>query len=98
TEAPRDVARAVVRHHLLDAPDAMAGKEAPCSLEEIDRCDAPLVGEHLGVSQARSIVDGDVDELVADAGRTAAPIAMDAVTDYADFPQWFHIQMDELAG
>ena len=35
TKSPRDVAGAVVRHDTLDAADAVASEEAPCSFEEV---------------------------------------------------------------
>jgi hypothetical protein len=62
TEAARDVARAVIGHHSLDASDSVCGEEPPRSLEEIYGRNASLIGEHLGVGQSRSIVDSNVDE------------------------------------
>src|SRR5262245_12032525 len=45
----RDVARAVVGHHPLDAPDSVCSEEAARSLEEVHRRGTSLIGEHLGV-------------------------------------------------
>ena len=61
-KSARDVARGVVGHHSLDAPDAVAGEEATRAFEEIYRRQAPLIRQHLRVSQTRGIVDGDVDD------------------------------------
>src|SRR4051794_763841 len=53
------VGRAVVGHHPLDV-DAVAAVERERALEERDRGGGLLIGEHLDVGQAGSVVDADV--------------------------------------
>jgi len=91
------VAGAVVGH---DAGDlhAEAAVESDGLLEEGDFALLLLIPPDLGESQARCIVDGDVDELVAGAAAFALlAIAGDAVAGSDEPAEFFDIDMDELA-
>jgi hypothetical protein len=66
---------------------------------------ASLIGEHLGIGQARGVINGDMDELPAGGAQSlwadlelAAAMAADSVagTTDADPPQLLDVQMDEL--
>jgi hypothetical protein len=61
----RAVAGAIVCEQLLDL-DAVAGEELDRSTEERDDRGGLLVGEDLGLGQARAIVNRDVHVLPAD--------------------------------
>jgi len=56
-----------------------------------------LVGKDLDVSQARVIVDADMDKLPADATHPGGAIPVDTVTDPADAPQLLDINVEKLS-
>src|SRR5258708_3075640 len=93
------VARAVVGHHPGNA-DAQALVVGQGCLQEGDGALFLLVGHDLAEGQARGIVDGDVDELPADAAAVAlaGAVAGDAVTDPVEAAELLDIEMDHLAG
>jgi hypothetical protein len=74
----------------------MPGEELPRAIEEGRRTGAPLVRQDFRISQARGIVDGDVDEFIPDSRSVATAIAVDAMTDHADLGQWLDVEVDEL--
>src|SRR6478736_5814781 len=99
-ESFRPVAGAVVGHH---APhlDAEAGVISDGRFEEGDSALFALVGHDLDESDARGIVDADVDELPADAEMAVDRARIspgDAVPHRADPAELLDIEMDELAG
>src|SRR5262245_56715794 len=70
-------------------PGNQASKEGRCGGRS-------LVGQDLGISQARSIIDGHVDELPAGTLAALAMVPGDAVTDRLDAGQLFGVDMDDL--
>jgi len=56
----------VVGHDPLDG-DAVAGKPGERPIEEGDRAGLALVGQDLGVGQARGVIDGAVQAFLAEA-------------------------------
>ena len=91
---------AVVGHDPLDG-DAMAREPDQRPLEEGDGPGLALVGEDLGVGQARGVIDGDVQVFPADAAVAvdhAGPAAGDAMPDAGDPPKLLGVDVDELAG
>jgi len=67
----RDVGAAVVAEDRFDR-DPVASEEGDGAAQEAGGGRCFLVGQHLGVGQAAVIVDGDVDELIADRPALAA--------------------------
>src|ERR687892_894905 len=91
---------AVVGHDSLDA-DAGAREPSESPLEEGDGAGLALVGQDLGVSQARGIIDRDVQVLPADAAVAvdhAGVAAGDAVPDAGDLAELLGVDVHELAG
>ena len=74
------VAGAVVGHDAQDA-DAKARKVGQSGLQESDGALLPLVGQDLDESDARGVVEADVDELPAGAAAPGGTRAGDAVAD-----------------
>src|SRR5690606_13646340 len=68
--------------------------------KEGDRTFLAFIGQDLAEGDARMIVDGDVDELPADASAIglAGAITGDAVTDPLKSSELLDIDMDHLAG
>jgi hypothetical protein len=102
-EQLRPVAGAVVGENTFDG-DAMGGIEVIGARPEAGRGLLLLVAEHLGVDQSGGVVDGGVQEQMADGdglllvllpGRTAqgAPAA-----DVGDATQLLHIDVYQVAG
>ena len=58
---------------------------------------AVITGQHFGVGEARTVVDGDVHMLPADVPRAAAAIAVYAMADASDPPQLLDVEMHERA-
>jgi hypothetical protein len=96
-EQPRDVARAVVAHHPLDA-DAPFSEPAQGTHEKAGAALAALVGQHLDIGQARGVIDGDMNELLAGPVRGVAPAAGDPVAHPSKARQLLDVEMQELAG
>ena len=96
-EQAGDIARAVVGHHALD-PDALAPEPAQGADQEAGHRLALLIRQDLDVSQARGVVDRDVDELPASTLALAAPVAGDAMADAAEAGELLDIEVDELTG
>jgi hypothetical protein len=97
SEAVRDVARAVIRHDGLD-PNALALEPGHAASKEGNRRGGSLIGEHLGVSQTRGVIDGDVDELPADTSDPSGAVSVDAMAHATDPAELFDVDMDELSG
>src|SRR5882757_3178288 len=99
TEGEGLVATTIVGHDAGDG-DAEAFVVSHGRPEEGNGTIGLLVGLDLGESDARVIVDTDVDELPADAATVAlaGPIAGDAVTDLVETTELFDIDVDHLAG
>ena len=91
------IGRAVVGHDPLDG-DAEAGEPGQRPLEEGHGALLALVGQDLGVGEARGVVDADVQEVPADAALLAAPVAGDAVADAVDPAELLDVEVDQLAG
>src|SRR5215218_9748041 len=98
------VGRAVVGHDALDG-DAVTGVEGDCALEKRDRGDGLLIGQDFDVSQARRVIDADVDELPAlgfsaparpPVGVLARTLARDAMPNAGDLAELFDVDVDEL--
>src|ERR1700739_4121080 len=96
------IAGAVVGHDALDL-DAEAFVVGESCLEEGGGAASPLAVHHLGKGDARSIVDGDVDELPARSFAARAQIALsfavagNAMADAIDPAELFDVEMDHLA-
>ena len=95
-EAMAAIGRAVVGHDALDG-DAQGGEPGDGALEEGHGTFLALVGEDLGVGEARGVVDADMQEVPADAALLAAPVAGDAVADAIDPAQLLDVDVNELA-
>jgi hypothetical protein len=95
----RPIARAVVGHDPGDS-DAEALVVGQGCLEEGDGALFLLVGHDLREGDARGIVDGDVDELPADAAAVAlaGAITGDAVANPLEAAELFDVEVDHLAG
>lgn len=96
-EGLREVRAAVVRQEPLDR-NAVAGEPGDGPHEERRGRFAQFVGQHLGLRQARVIVDGNVQELPPDTGDPRAAITVNSVADPPDLPQHFYVQMHQLTG
>jgi hypothetical protein len=92
-----DVAGTVVGHDGLDT-DAAALEPGDRAFEEACGGGGSFIGEYLGVGEAGSVVDGDVDELPTDAASVVATVTGDAMADATDASELFDIHVDELAG
>ena len=91
------VGKGIVGHDALDAY-AAAGEPTDGTVEEAGASLAALVGQDLGVGEARAVVDGDVQVLPAEASLAAGAIAGDAVADAVDAAELLGVDMDQLAG
>src|SRR5690606_11228776 len=90
----------IVSHHTLHF-DAEAGVIGDGGLEEGDSALLALVVHNLDESDARGVIDADVDELPADAEMTVDRTRMssgDAVPHRANPAELLDVEMDELAG
>lgn len=85
-EEPGNVARAVVGHHPFDA-DAPLLEPAQRPEEEASGRPAPLVGQDLHIGEPGRIIDGDMQEVVAQTFAGAAPVAGDAMPDTLEAAQ-----------
>jgi hypothetical protein len=94
-ERMRAVARAVVAHETLDL-DAEGGEVSQGAVEEGDGAGVALIGHDLGKSEARSVVDHDVDELPTGSWSMVAAIAGDAMACAHDAAELFDVEMDKL--
>ena len=91
---------AVVGHDPLDA-DAVAREPGERPREEGNRAGLALVGQDLGVGQARGVIDGDVQVFPADAVVAvdhAGAAAGDAVPGTGDLAELLGIDVHDLAG
>ena len=95
------VARAVVGEHGPPADPVLVepGSRPP---PERDRGDRALVGQHLAVGEAGVVVDGGMDEGVADPAvavvRVAAAAVCSPATAWGDAAQLLDVDVDEVAG
>ena len=92
----RAVGRTVVGHDALDL-DAVAGIPGQRPFEKGRRILAAEGGKHFDISEARSIVDGDIQMIPADPAFAASAVAGDPVSDAVDLAQAFDIDLDQLA-
>jgi hypothetical protein len=94
-EPVRDITGAVVGHDGFDLDAAVLepGDRAP---EEARGGRGPFVGQDLGIGQAGSVVDRDVNELPANASHACGAVSVDAMTDTADTPQLLDVDVDQL--
>src|SRR5438552_8808451 len=67
----REVGATVIRHELLDL-DPVTAIERPGAAQACHRGARLLVGKHLGVGEARAVIDGDVHTLPANHLATCA--------------------------
>jgi hypothetical protein len=91
-----DVAGAVIRHDRLNG-DAAVVEPVDRTSEEGDGRRRSFIGQNLGIGQSGGVVDGDMDELPADAASLDRVVPVDAVTDATDTAQLLDIDVDELA-
>ena len=96
SEVVAAIGGAIVGHDALDG-DAMAGEEGQRPGEEGAGALFLLVGQDLGVGEAGSIVDADMDQVPADALLLAAAIAGDAVADAVDPAELLGVDVDQFA-
>jgi hypothetical protein len=91
------IAGAVVGHDGSDENAAILepGHRAP---QESNGRRGSLRRQDLGVGKTRSVIDGDVNVLPADAADTPGSVSVDAMADPADAPQLLDVHMDQLAG
>jgi hypothetical protein len=76
----------------------VAGKPGEGPLEKGDGGGLALVGQDLGIGQARSVVDRDMEVFPADAaGPVSAAVAGDAVADAGDLAELLGVEVDQLA-
>src|SRR5689334_9043405 len=92
---PREVRRAIVGHHALDA-HAVARKPGDCPLEEADGIGVREGGQELDVRDPAGVVDTDMGVLPADPAHALAIVAVDAMADPANLAQGFDVDVDEL--
>jgi hypothetical protein len=57
-----------------------------------------LVGQELGIGEAGSVIDGDVQVLPADVARAAGEIAVDGMADAPDAAELLGVDVDQFAG
>jgi hypothetical protein len=95
-EPVRDVAGAVVGHDSLDR-DAAALEPGDRASEEARGGRGSFVGQDFGIGEARGIVDGDMDELPADASNASGAVSVDTMADTADTAQLLDVDVDQLA-
>src|SRR5882672_7703669 len=97
-EELRQIGRAVVGHHLLDA-DAEATIEGHGALEEPHGHRGLFVGQYLDVGEPGGVVDADMRALPPDSTHALTVVAVDAVTNTATDPaQLLHVEVQQLAG
>jgi hypothetical protein len=66
--------------------------------QERGRGRAGLIAQHLGIGDARGVIDGDVDVVPARPSTTAPAVTGDAMAmEAADLTQLLHVQMQEVA-
>ena len=70
-----------------ERPDQEAGGRA-----------AALVRQDLDIGEPGGVIDGDMEEVVADAFAAAAPVAGDAVADAVEAGQLLDVEMEEFTG
>jgi len=90
------VRRAVVGHHAGHANPA-GGEVAERARQEARGDRLRLIGQNLGVGEARAVVDRHVHGLPADAAHAGSPVAVDAVPGAADLAQLFDVQVQQVA-
>ena len=90
-------AGAVVSHEALDL-DAMDPEEGESTDQEASCGLFALVGQDLGIGEARGIIDTDVEELPSRASSALTVIAVDAVTNPLDASELLDVEVDKLPG
>jgi hypothetical protein len=98
------VTGAVVSQHVFDL-DAVALVEGACASQEGGCRSSFLVRQHFGVSEARVVVDGDVDKLPAElaagaahtTGVLALTVAAHPVTGAGDPAELLDVDVHQLA-
>jgi hypothetical protein len=91
-----EVNGATYLHEIYTRADPMGGEEGQRPGEEGAGALLLLVGQDLGVGEAGSIVDADMDEVPADALVPAAAVAGDTVADAVDPAELLGIDVDEF--
>jgi hypothetical protein len=91
------VAGSVVGHYRLDGYAAVLEPGDRAS-EKASRARGSFIRQDLGVSHARSVVDGDMDELPADASNTGGAVTVDAMSNTSDTTQLLDVDVDQFAG
>src|SRR5437016_5869658 len=97
--AKRSEADAIVSHDPLHL-DAMGSEEAQCVKQKAQTRAAFFVGQDFRVSDARVVVDGQMQIFPADPTAVALTLAIasDAVTDLLETAELFNVDVDDLAG
>jgi hypothetical protein len=98
-EGLRPVARTVVRHHAFDV-DPEPGEVSSGGHQEGDSALLALVWHDLHESDARGVVNADVDVFPTDAMVTiddASRSSSDAMPDRADAPELLDVEVDQFA-
>lgn len=93
------VAESAVGHDALDV-DPVLGEERGRIEQEAGSGHAVVIGEELHEGQAGGIIDGHVEDLVADPstpGRSS-PTMNPMATPVGNAPQSLHVEVDELTG
>jgi hypothetical protein len=94
----REVSRTVIRHD-LPALHAVTGDPSHSTALRADGRRLLLVSEHLHVGEARRVINGHVDTVVADADRAALlAVARDPMADFAEAGQLLDVDMDQDPG
>ena len=97
SEGFRAVAQGVVTQNPLDLNSLR--REPPQSApEEGGGTGCILAGENLHVREPRVIIDRHEEDFPSDAAGTTTVVAVDAMTDLADFPEPFRIDMNQASG
>jgi hypothetical protein len=95
TDDSRPISTAVVRQQ-ASGLNASGREPVEGPFQKVGGGLPPLVGKNLDVSDARVIVDADMDKLPADATDVGRAIAVDAVTDSSDTPQLLGVDVKKL--
>ena len=95
----RTIATAVIGHDAIDS-DAEASVVGVSGEQEGNGAFLLLIWKDIGPSDAGMVINGDVNEVPADAlaAAMAAATAGDAMADRIETPELFDVEMDDITG
>lgn len=92
----RAIGAAIVRHHARDLDAAL--REVPNgAAQEADGTLLGFIREDFRVGEPGAIVNGHMEHLPSQAARAPRAVAMNPMPDDPDFPELFHVEMQEVA-